>query len=505
MWQEINIQRKLLYISSFILVMILFIVSALFSFGYEDDFYSAFMVEKLNSITEIIKYSNSNDFHPAGMYIINYILLKIFGSWQFVRTVGAFVVGALIWIYWYIVSRNITNRLVFIFSYIAICLNPSVLLWCTGLRWYTYLLPLVCIIAILIHTAENTRIKSSSFWGIYFIVCLLMFHINYLSAVIIITSFACLLYRRRKFLHSDMKYVIVYGVIASCLVSYQAFIFLTVHHINSGQHFWPLKFSMGAAMNFLSGSAVIPVSIFGIILIIANLILILAFFRNIKTICSDCGNNFFTVSYALIMLLYPVGTDKVRNFTILSPEMGLFLTNIYQTLRSSLLKIIILIFYIVASAGGIYNVITHSNTVKTTYNMPYQEILNYSESLDPKRKSLFVTNLTGLYFYAREKFDNALLVPEAFSKTEVFAPFFRDWYDTMKNFNGTIIAVRTHKGLSLAEDFNKFVSYLETEKVIEAKNIGYDKFAWFKQKFYQDYLEYYAQVFFIDNRKNEDE
>ena len=492
-------RRKILYALSLAAVIALFVINALLSYGYDDEVYNFFMVEKLNSVSSIISYANSTDFHPSGMYIINYLMLKLFGSWSLVKAAGAFLSAFSVWLYWYFMSRNIRGNMVLFFSFIVICLNPSVLMWCTSVRWYKYIMPLICVISLLIHFSGRENFKPLCLWGIYFLACLLMFHINYLSAVVIIISFLFMLYGRRKFLRSEWKCVAGLSILSLLLVSYQAYILLTVHYAKSRQAFQFLRFSVAGAMNYLQGSAIIPVSAWGIMFIVANLILILVFLKNIAEMIRNSDNNFFMSSYASVMVLFPGAIKDVRNFTILSPELGMFLTNIYAKIQHKLLKILVLSLFTLGTAGGIFNVLTHNDTAKVTYNMPYPEIMKCVERLDPQKEALFITNLPGAYYFIGKNYPNAVLVPDGFAKSGIWAPFFPDWYSTLENWKGKIIAVRTHQGLVSKDDYTKYTEYLEGSNIIERHRIGLDRFASFKRRFYSEYPDYYARVYLIDN------
>ena len=142
-----------LLVISLLVPLILFSYNAYNTYGYDDEYFNIPHVNSFNSSFDLVKTHLSGEFidiHPFGQYLINYWLIKIFKSWPLVRVAGAFVVALSLWLFWrYITIKNIKDITALIFSYIFICLNPSALLWCTGVRWYTYLLPLVSIMAYL--------------------------------------------------------------------------------------------------------------------------------------------------------------------------------------------------------------------------------------------------------------------------------------------------------------------------------------------------------------------
>ncbi|MBQ3403571.1 MAG: hypothetical protein IJG65_09435 [Synergistaceae bacterium] len=493
---KLTMTQKLAYILSLLAVLGLFAVTGFQSWGYDDEIYSFRLVENSNSISEVIAKANSTDIHPAGMYIINYVLLKILGNWHLVKAASALFAASFIWFFWYVMTRDMKSLFALIFSYIAVCLNPTLLLWCTSVRWYTYFTPLVCVIAVLLYKAEDTRLNSTLFWGIYFLTCVIMFHLNYISAIIIPVSFICMLYRRRNSLQREWKCITLYALFSVCLVAYQAYVLLTVHYANSHKGFLPpFRLSIGAGQNFLCGQAVVPVSAYGIILIAANIILFIVFLKNILKTCRNCDNNFLILSYVAMMLIFPGNSTSsgARNFSVLSPEMGIFLSNVFQEIRHKSIKIFILLAYAIGTAGGIYNVLTHTDTSKATYNMPYKEIIDYAETLDPERQAMFITDFSDLDYHVKKKYNNVTYVGRGASK---------NWDKPLSSWRGRIIAVRTHQ---VADNYDKYLQYLsrvvngEAGTLISRHEIGKDGFAWFKRIINKDYPDYYAQVYFIDN------
>ena len=486
-------RRKILYALSLAAVIALFAVVAFQSWGYDDEMFNFNHVERAESLGDLIKFINGTDIHPYGMYVINYIMLKALGSWPAVKAASGVFCALCLWLFWYVVSRNITEKSALVLSYILLCLNPTLLLWCTSVRWYTYFTPMVCAMTLLVMNAGSKTLKGSWLWAIYFLTCLVMFHVNYISSVIIIISFLFMLHGRKEFLRSEWKYVVVFGALSLCLVSYQAYILLTVHYINGKGFTFPPKFSVGAAQNYLCGQAVVPVSPEGIAFILANIIMLIAFLKYAVKILKHRGNSFLVITYAALMITCPGNSTSsgARNFSVLSPETGMFLTNVYSEIKSRLLKMFVLLLYAAGTATGIYNVVTHTNTSKATYDMPYVAIISYADTFDPERKAMFISDFGVLDYHAKKIYSNATSTASD------------SLIDDVRKWKGKIIAVQTHNpgsryGRHYAE-YLSFLAELENSKNCTVKEIGRDKYAWFKQKFSKDLPEYYAQVYFIDN------
>lgn len=154
-----------------IIVLALFSVTAFRSYGFDDKYANIRLIENASSCRDLIEIINREDVHPPVSYIINYILWIVTGNWNAVRLIGAIVSAASIWLYWYLIffkktyaaghSADKAQKLNLLFSFIIICLNPTLLMWGTSIRWYTYFLPLVCVIGGLAH---DTKLKKVPFW-----------------------------------------------------------------------------------------------------------------------------------------------------------------------------------------------------------------------------------------------------------------------------------------------------------------------------------------------------
>ncbi len=462
--------------------LILFSFTAWNSYGWDDEFFNLEQLAKCQSLSQLITYINSIDLHPVGQYVMNYVLYGIFGNWHAVRTAGALIIALSLWLYWYMTRRQ-SDNLSCILSYVLLCLNPSMLLWCTGLRWYTYIMPLACGLGLVMHNVNSRR--RVTFWACYFVLCVLMFHVAYCSIIMILVSFLCILYTRREYLRDEVKIILSFAVISSLLISYQAYAFITVHYPNGKFKLVSMIMPfMSAGQNFLCGSAVVPVSISGMLLILAGLILFIAFILNIKSVMKTCTSKYFVFSYiANIILKTGVGA---RYYSVFNPQQGDFMTDTYSFIKNRIIRIIVLCLCAAGTILGIISVITHTDTAKASWNTPYESIIEYITSSDPKKESLTVTSNPVLCWHMKELGYNAIDInshelPEDKSEGIIFA---------VKTFRGTLNQKRN----------DEYISYIENHDAREHKRFGYDKYADFKRridKAYPDYPDYYAEVFMI--------
>lgn len=467
-------------------LLLLFSFTAYNSYGRDDEFFNLEQLEHCKSLSQVITHFNSIDLHPVGQYVMNYILYAILGSWHSVRTAGAITAALSLWLYWYMTRRR-NDNLSCIFSYILLCLNPSFILWCTGLRWYTYIMPPACALGLVMHkSSENFTDKGTLlFWLCYFMLCVLMFHVAYCSIIMILVSFFCILYTRRKSLRDEAKIIITLAVISSCMIIYQAYAFFTVHYpagrVKLVSMLMPF---ISAGQNFLCGSAVMPVSLSGIFFILSGIIIFIAFIMNVKSVMKNCTGTYFVFGYlANIILRTGVGA---RYYTVFNPQQGDFMTETYSCIKNSKIRITLLCLYLAGSILGIFSVITHTDTAKASWNTPYESIIAYITNADPEKKSLIITSNPVLHWHMKELGYDSIDINK---------------HDLPKESKELILAVKTFRGSLNQTRNDEYISFIESHYAKEHKLFGYDKYAGFKrriEKAYPDYPDYYAEVFMIE-------
>lgn len=487
-------RKTALLILTLIVPLLLFTYTAYNSYGFDDEYFNiAEVIEKYNysSAYELIKDHLSGrfiDIHPVGSFLINYLLIKALGSWNLVRVAGALLVCVSMWLYWLRISTDWGGGITKLFSYIIICLNPTVLLWGTSLRWYTYCLPIVCIIGFLLYSPNFLKQRKYLFWGLYFFTVSIMFYIETNTAIMILVSFVMLLIQRRKSFHDEWKTILCFGLLAVLFVSRQIYLFLTVLYpaVSGSSEFLPLiRTIAGGGQNFLCGHAVIPVSAAGIALIIANTLLFIVFLLNIKAVASNYSHGFYMLSYVSYILVGIGG--KVRNYTPLYPVQGTFLTDIFSRIKSSKLKITILVLYIFGTLWGIHNVITHQDTIRGTWNTPYSDLIDCIEQINPEKNYLVISHNPVFNYHARLHGYNVLNVAEG-----------TGWEDMLNKHEGKAIVLRTYKGSMPMTEFEKFNEYIDSKNITFMKSFAPDKFAGLKRRFDKLYPDYYAEILVLE-------
>ena len=475
----ISMQRKFLLTLSLIIPLILFSYTAYNSYGFDDEYFNINLAAKYASAIELVKDNLSGNFvdiHPFGQFLIDYLLVKVLGSWSLVRVFGALFASLSLWLYWlYVIKReNYSDPLTILFAYLFICLNPSVLLWCTSVRWYTYFMPLVCLLGSFFSSKSN----KYSFWGIYFLTALIMFYLESCAAIFIIASFILLLIQRRKLFKQEFKTILLLGTLSLILAARQIYLVIKVYlpHASHEIHSLFNTITQGG-WHFLSGHAVMPLSVPGVMLIIANLLLIFFFVINLRKVLSRYSCNLFVLSYSGFII---TRIGKVRNYINLSGLQGDFLSCVYSCIKNKAVKIAILALYIAGNSWGIYNVINHTNTTKGSWNTPYKEIISFIEEYNPEKDFVLASHNPVLNWHAQQHGFRVIDVTQDLQ--------------ALKAHTGKAIIVRTYRGSLHRNIFDEFNEYINSQKILLEKKFGRDDFAGFKQRLDKSYPDYYAAL-----------
>ena len=262
-------KRNSLFTFSFLGISALYIYVALNTFGYDDEFHNINYIEgrSLRPLLEYLFYKSEH--HPIGQYLANYFLFGLFNDWSAVRACNAFIFSSSLWILWF-TFFNRSSKQVLIFSFIVICLNPSLLMWGTSLRWYVYLIPLLNLLTILCFLNPSSPRR---FWGLFFSIGLLACYINYIALVVIPIFFLFSLIKRKIFIKQELPSIIFSILISGLIYSYQLTILLgrQIHNFSDQVSSFLSSF-IGLGFHLLNGHAVIPGSIASLLFIVSNLV-----------------------------------------------------------------------------------------------------------------------------------------------------------------------------------------------------------------------------------------
>jgi hypothetical protein len=472
---------------SLVIVLVLYGWVGFSSPGYDDEIWNLVSIAPTTTFAELYTLTNLDDVHPPGQYLINKALWEVTGSWSAVRAMTAVCAATTTWLVWY--SIRWSTPLTATFAFIAMCLNPALLLWCTGLRWYSYFVSLFNLLALLI---VRNPVSPIRFWGTFFLLAVALVMIGYVALILVPVALGVALCTRRGRLHSDVRFVVGFGLLALLLSSRQLIVFLTVHAKNSSTQTAGLAGAIkGLALHVLSNQGSYPVSLFGMSLIAGNLLLFAVGLSRFRTLRFHPVSALFV--FGALGLCATTLSGKFRNMVTVSTAQGVFQTVLFQELNTKRLMTCAIALVALGNIGGTFNVVMHRDTTKGSWNTPYQEVLtDLQQKRDSFRCTRFqvVTHDVVLAYHASR-----------YNNTTVVTVGADHWREQITGFTGCRAAIQTFRGSmnrDLVEQYGRLIAELPHR--VSTARFGADRYAGFKRRFDPDIPDYYVTVTYFAPR-----
>jgi hypothetical protein len=465
-----------------LILLVLYGTVAYFSYGYDDEFFNINLIESSSSYGQLISSVNGMDVHPPGSYLINKVLFDMTGDWSLVRLFAALFTAFSLWMLWRQATRPGFQS---VFTFITVCLSPTILLWGTGLRWYAYAVPLInLLLYVVIQNSESKR----TFWGSFFLLSVVLFHVGYISLVIVPIAFALAWYARREKRRSEYSTILWMGGVAALLCVPQLLVFLRIHLPNNSTV--PPSYVnslVGLGLHVFSGRAAYPLSVAGLALTSGNALLFGYGIVQIRNVLRNRGTQLFVFGCAGLLMARL--TAKFRNLVVLSSAQGLYQSLTYSLVQNRWVKVAAFVCFSVGNGWGVVNVATHHNTTKGTWNMPYAEVLStITREAASCHASTLITSDPGVAYYGKK------LVPNL-----IYIIADKDWSNRVGLVQGCVIAVKTFRGSIDPKEFGKYLDFLGSRKS-EIIHCGFDKNAPFKRRIDPDVPDYYADIYVMNAR-----
>jgi len=468
----------MMFLVLYIFLLIIYGFVGYHSTGYDDEFFNINLIEKFG--LSVLNVTQSTDVHPPGSYFFDWALHKIFGEWEYVRaSIGLMTAASLVSGINYI-KRNKGDLSGFL-CFIVFGLNPAYLLWCTGLRWYAYFVP------ILIFLLQVPEKRNSYYWAKCFLGLTLLGYVGY--AAFIIAPAVIILYWLMD--NADEKVKLkefsIWAAISILIYAYQLNIFLTVHiHNKDGQVAGLLKSIAGVFIANFSNQGVFPLSFAGVVTFVGTLgMTLMIFYSQLKLRVK----NQYMPPYLLTTLSAITSglAGKFRNLVVVSPIQGYWIvTSITDLIYKRKVFKLFMGFLLIGNTWGICNVALHQNTTKNSWNMPVGVIL---KELDFAKKScngqhLFLTSDPSLSWHIRK------------SHYDLIGPMDESSFSNISKKYDCLTVIKTYKA-TLSE--RKYKSMYEEVGMVKANSsrfekIGKDEFFLVKKILDNSYPEYQAEI-----------
>jgi hypothetical protein len=439
-------------------IILLYSIVAVQSFGYDDEFFNIYLIETYGF--KAISRLQHADIHPPLSYVANAVIFQTFHSWTAVRLISG---QALV-------------------VFLLLALNPAILMWCTGIRWYAYFLP---ILLYLVFLPVRSGYKE---WVKILAAITLLAYIEYRAFLIILPVLLLRWTFSEDTSKTKFRYLLYLSPPFVALYGYQLFVFLTVHLNNKGMqvsHFLGANLR-GYFISQISNQGVFPVSMAALLSIAGSIGILLCIIGQMLRVANTKRTNVALTVYVItvVSLLIAGVAWKPRNLILLIPFQVFLIANYYTLLRNSRVYTGAVILLGIANVCGCVNVAFHENTTKNSWNLPVKETIDEIRKLGNNDSSLMIFTYDPTLHYVLQKnnFNVVSLnksektISEGQVRTAVF----------IKTFKGTI--PKTVYDSLVAEE-NSIQS--SASKVVK---ISRDKYYQWKRKVVEEYPEYEVEL-----------
>jgi hypothetical protein len=483
-------KNEIFFFLLFFIVFLLYSLVGFLSPGYDDEFFNVKLVEKLGFNT--IKFVQSQDVHPPGSYFLNWIFYSITDNWKIVRFISGFFTAASIVYAVNFIRQSYGNTKAFLFL-IFLGFNPAVLMWGTGVRWYSYFIP------VLIYLLVVPRSNNRFYWVKLFIGLLVLGYLGY--AVFIVAPSLFFLYWRNsnQLWKVKLRKIFFWAMVSLFFYLPQLKIFFTVHINGSdAQRSSLLKGLIGFVVAHVSNQGVFPLSLGGLATCLGTVgVILFSLKKDFKKIIvfNYMGSYFIGLFFLIISGL----GGKFRNFVILSPLQALSLSTIIQNFKRDLWIKISFFFLLVGNMLGVYNVMSHTNTTKNSWNLPVDAVIRKLEKIKSDCSSeILVFVHDPLLAYSLEKKKYVIVSPFEKVNSSVYG---------LKSISRCVVIAKTFVGTFSDSKIRQMYSAVEgiTRDINkETIYLGYDSYYSIKAMLDDRYPKYQVELLVFESKDFDD-
>lgn len=477
--------RRLVALAALLPLLPLYVLTGALAHGFDDEMYTIGWVTSAETLSGLVTTIAQSDLHPPGSYLIVSLLHDLTGSFPAIRAVAGAVNAVMLWWLW----RETAPRapLAAFFAWLVLCLSPTLLLWGATLRWYSWFVPLMAAMLVLI---RRNPAGPWRFWGGFAVAAVLLVHIGYFALAALPPLFAAALWRRRGRLREEARVLVTAGGLAVAAIAPQLALVLPgqfQHGVLQHEQGMLLK-AAGAALHALSTQAAMPPSLPAAAFVLGNLILLAGAVR--------AGRAAFATPAAIVFLgglalAFAAGlTGHFRSLVALSPSQGVWQGQLFAGLRATVWRGAAVGLFVVGTGIGLVNVVTHNDTTKRGWNVPYGEILATVSDFRGRcpvasAAAPVATHDPVLFYQLTRRQVPVLWADERLPPSDKTAPVapFDDVLATIREAP-CVVTVETYRG-SLSPDLHRLYTQAIAGRAgrREVRRLGPDRHADFKRLF----------------------
>lgn len=464
---------------AYVLITALYAVVGFTSPGFDDEFFTIRWIENYGS--ESIGQAQRLDVNPPGSYAIYWLLYAGLGDWSLVRLVVSLLAAASV-VYAIARVRGSHGEHRGLIAIFVVGLSPALLMWTTSLRWYALFVPLLLVLSF------PPRRVDWRYWATYFGGLAILGYLSY-AMFIIALPLGYLYWRGDPRPHAaKLRQMVAFGLLFGFVYAYQMWMFLTEDLARDASQRFPLiEGVIGFAVAGLSNQGVFPLSVGGAASAIGTLG-VLAIIGLTSLRANVVRNPLFVPYWLGVFLLIVSGlAGKFRNFVVLAPWQGLYVAQAIVPKKWVRAFVVAVVLIGAGNSIGVANVVLHSNTSKSSWNLPVEEVIAAVDEANVECNSDIVV-------VAHDPTLTYVLEARGYP---VVGPWSRktDMTTATDRVPECVVALKTYTGsLELAaERLNAAVAAINAD-ARSTQLFGYDPAYALKRRIEPDYPEYQVEV-----------
>ena len=461
-----------------LLVVALFATVGFQSPGYDDEIVNIDTVAATRSFAGLVARANSWDFHPPGQYVIDKVLFDCLGDWSRVRAAcGAIAAASIVAVWLELKARGPARA----FGWVAICLNPALLLWCTGLRWYCFFVVLLNLVLLLLLRPPRQPLV---YWASLFSLLLALLYVGYLCLVVAPVVVAVALYQRRATVAAERPVVAGAALVAAALAVPQLIALFSVHLENLTSDMVDVRAGLATmVLHLTSGQGAMPFSVSGVALAAANLLIIVFAVRHWRSLAHRPVAQLLCAGI-LAILASGIGV-RPHTLVALSTLQGAVQAAVYEQIPGVVTRGLLMVLLAIGNVGGVINVASHSGTIKGSWNTPYPLVLE-----------TFRARTAGCTATAAITHDPVLAFHLQREASDVISFEDDDWQERLvRSRADCLVAFQTYRGALAKQTWLAYAAALKSlPGRVSVDRLGRDPDAAFKRRFDPDIPDDYVTM-----------
>ncbi|MDA8733185.1 glycosyltransferase family 39 protein [Gammaproteobacteria bacterium] len=463
---RVQITNNLLY-PLYLIIFTLYIFVAATSLGFDDEFFNILIYEQYG--LRGYQFAQIYDTHPPGSYISNAILFNLFGSWEYVRIFSAILCSVFI----VFLSRHLSKKhgketeLIFL---ILLAFNPAFLIWCTSIRWYSYLM------CILLWALILPKPKGQYYWFKFSVAMYFMALYSYMTFILFAPIFYLYYANDRRSTNVKIKYILFFGSIFFILYFPQMKVFFEYSILNTGYPNQILHTIAYFYASQVSNQGIFPFSFSSFLSLIGFLTVVASIFLSNKI--SFIKERYF-ISYALMNLFLILSSfaSRLRSHLFAIPFYALWISTSINSIKTKKTFYIGLLLICVANVNGIYNILNKNFVTKNSLNINVNLAENFieKETKSCKGKTIVISYDPKLSWHINNK-----------NIYDIYSPYLNYKNEFIKNDVSCLIVLNTFGGISKEKKL-ELQTILESAKISRSEAIQIDNSYKYKKLFIKEY------------------